>query len=174
MKRPTVNRTQITIFPSVSHHGYKTQAPVVQSGRCCDAAGWTTRNNIKPSVTCRSERACSTFKKAICSSCSLDSVGLGSLQLLPLFTYDPPFAFIFKFFACKCQMFLLPSNQRGEGGAGHGEWLQRVWMPGSHFCRKMEWWVIAYAVIIPLSTCPLLALSLTLSVTATFHVGNVL
>lgn len=58
-------------------------------------------------------------------------------------------------------MFLLPSNQWGEGGVGRGEWWQWVWMPGSHFRWKVEWWVIAHAVIIPLSTCPLLALSLS-------------
>lgn len=106
------------------------------------------------------QRSCSTFHEPICSPCSLDSVGLGALQLLPLFTYDPPFASIFMFFACKCQTFILPSNQRGEGGVGLDEWWQRVWMPGSHFRWKVEWWVIAHAVIIPLSTCPLLALSL--------------
>ncbi len=121
------------------------------------------------------QRSCSTFHEPICSPCSLDSVGLGALQLLPLFTYDPPFASIFMFFACKCQTFILPSNQRGEGGVGLGEWWLRVWMPGSDFrwkvgmmgnctCRNNSF------KHLPSSG----SLSHTLSVTATFHVGNAL
>lgn len=51
------------------------------------------------------------------------------------------------------------SERRRRGGPW---WMMTVSLDaGVTFSWKVEWWVIAHAVIIPLSTCPLLALSLS-------------
>jgi len=124
-------------FLSVSHHGYQTQAPVVHPGRCWGLDREDRR--IKPSRTYRSETMHCYWKVDLLPA----FFGFSGSQRPStcLFTYKPPFAASFMFFACKCQMFILPSNQREEGGVGSGEGWQRACKLGSHFPRKVEWWV---------------------------------